>query len=792
MTAPPPRRARAVGAALVALAAAASMVAVSCRRGVVEPTRALAPTDAEAGNELQRRAAADGGSAPKAGRSALRPALADARMAGVREALRAHDAPGAARLAGAALYRSDLSLEDRCTFALLAGRLALASGEPPAAAAAFTAAAAPPCPLAPYAKLGGARAALAVRSYDLAAELAGASAAAGVAAAEDAQMVQAEALAASGKRPQALVLWRQVLASSPRGPHWVEAAGHAASTLADGDASAAPEAYALASRVLLETPHRAEHVGARASRARAAGPAKRPVELDLEERVGASRGWLEAGDHARALAESSALFVDPKLSPAGACAAAIVRAQATARAAKSAAQADAWGDALPKCDAQPELVTALYNGAKASVSAKRPQEALARFAEVERRFADHRLADDAALRAALVVAEHGGEAEAVSRLVQLAERYPTGDMRGEALFRAALFALRAGDDAAAKPLLERVDALFPDDRHWATAGRASFFRARIAERAGDPAAARALFVATLERAPLSFYMGRGYAHLAERDLAGARAELARVAARDTAVAFAAPSRELLQSAPFQRALRLLEAHDLEAAKREFAAAHALGDAAPAEAVWEVGALFDQVEAWEIGHGFSRGRVHDHLARLPEGAFRGLWETAYPKAFAGEVARGSATHGVRASLLWGVMREESSFVADIRSPANAYGLMQLIPSTAKWISGGAVTHESELKRPEVSVDLGARLLAKLLEQHHHPALAVAAYNAGSGAVNRWVSGRTTEEIELFVELIPYEETRNYVKRVLGTASAYAYLYDRDRLDDALRLPSRVLP
>jgi len=287
-------------------------------------------------------------------------------------------------------------------------------------------------------------------------------------------------------------------------------------------------------------------------------------------------------------------------------------------------------------------------------------------------------------------------------------------------------------------------------------------------------------------------MGRAYAHLAERDADGARAGLARVAARDAAAPFAAPPREVVTSAPFQRALRLLEAHDLDDARREFVAARALGDGAPAEAVWAVGALFDQVEAWEIGHAFSRARVHDHLAHLPEGDFRGLWETACPKAFAGEVARGSASHGVRASLLWGVMREESSFVADIRSPANAYGLMQLIPATAKWISGGAVTRESELKRPDVSVELGAKLLAKLLEQHRHPALAVAAYNAGSGAVNRWVSARTTEEIELFVELIPYEETRNYVKRVLGTASAYAYLYDRDRLDDALRLPSKVVP
>lgn len=782
--APRPRRAR---ASLVALAACALFVAVSCRRGVVEPMRSPPSVDAEAG--VGR--AADGGAAAHADWRTLRPALADPREAGVRDALRAHDAQAASRLSLAVLNRSDLTPAERCAFSLLAGRLALASDDVPAASAVFARASEPACPLVPYAKLGAARAALAARSYDAAAELAGAVAASGIASADDARMVQADALALSGKRPAAVALWRKVLASSPRGPHWVEAALRAASALADDEPSAAPEAYALATRVLLEAPHRAERGGARATRARAAVLAKRPVELDLEERVAAARGWLDAGEPARALAEASALFADPKVSPKGACAAAIVRAQAIARSAKSAAQADAWGDAFPKCDAEPELVTALYNGAKASTSAKRPQEALSRFAEVERRFADNRLADDAALRAALLLADQGSEAEAAARLVEIPDRYPTGDMRGEALFRAALFALRAGDDAKAKPLLERVDALLPDDRHWATAGRASFFRGRIAERAGDLVGARALFASTLERAPLSFYMGRGYARLAEHDLPSAHAELAKVAARDSAASFAAPPRELVESPPFQRALRLLEAHDLDAARHEFVAARALGDGAPAEAVWAVGMLYNQVEAWEVGHAFSRARVHDHLARLPEGDYRSLWETACPKAFAAEVARGSAAHGVRASLLWGVMREESSFVADIRSPANAYGLMQLIPPTAKWISGGVVTVE-ELQRPAVSVDLGAKLLAKLLAQHGHPALAVAAYNAGSGAVNRWVSSRSTDELELFIELIPYEETRNYVKRVLGTASAYAYLYDRDRLDDALRLPSKVVP
>ena len=80
--------------------------------------------------------------------------------------------------------------------------------------------------------------------------------------------------------------------------------------------------------------------------------------------------------------------------------------------------------------------------------------------------------------------------------------------------------------------------------------------------------------------------------------------------------------------------------------------------------------------------------------------------------------------------------------------------------------------------------------RLLTTHKHPALAIAAYNAGSGAVSRWVAARGGDDLETFVEEIPYEETRNYVKRVLGSTVAYAYLYDRGHLDEVLRLPSKV--
>ncbi|HEY8078493.1 MAG TPA: lytic murein transglycosylase, partial [Labilithrix sp.] len=84
----------------------------------------------------------------------------------------------------------------------------------------------------------------------------------------------------------------------------------------------------------------------------------------------------------------------------------------------------------------------------------------------------------------------------------------------------------------------------------------------------------------------------------------------------------------------------------------------------------------------------------------------------------------------------------------------------------------------------------RLLGKLRTVHPQLPLAIGAYNAGSGAIGRWVGGGLSDDLDLFVELVPYDETRNYIKRVLSTQATYAYLYEPASLDELLRLPPRL--
>jgi soluble lytic murein transglycosylase len=140
-----------------------------------------------------------------------------------------------------------------------------------------------------------------------------------------------------------------------------------------------------------------------------------------------------------------------------------------------------------------------------------------------------------------------------------------------------------------------------------------------------------------------------------------------------------------------------------------------------------------------------------------------------------------------------MREESQFDPDARSPSDAYGLMQIIVPTARGLVKGTPfgADPDSLKRPEVSISLGTKLLGGLRKSYpSNRALAIAAYNGGGGSVGRWLAARPQEDFDLWVEEIPFDETRGYIKRVLANEAAYAYLYAPPMIDEVLALPEKV--
>jgi soluble lytic murein transglycosylase len=165
-----------------------------------------------------------------------------------------------------------------------------------------------------------------------------------------------------------------------------------------------------------------------------------------------------------------------------------------------------------------------------------------------------------------------------------------------------------------------------------------------------------------------------------------------------------------------------------------------------------------------------------LSHAPNSNSEWQWDCIYPSPYLEAVKREGKNRNVPPAFIYAVMRQESAFRPTVVSPANAVGLMQIIPPTAKKIAKGlSATYSPDLMRaPVVNIRFGSyylRYLLDIFDGRHE--LAAASYNAGPQAVTRWLRAGENLPLDLFIARIPYSETRNYVYRVMGNYARYAY-------------------
>ena len=172
-------------------------------------------------------------------------------------------------------------------------------------------------------------------------------------------------------------------------------------------------------------------------------------------------------------------------------------------------------------------------------------------------------------------------------------------------------------------------------------------------------------------------------------------------------------------------------------------------------------------------------------RLP----RSILTVIFPVAHWDLLQRYAREHSLDFWLLLAQVAQESTFQADVRSAANAYGLMQILPSTGRRYApklGIRGFSTARLTDPEVNVRIGTAYFADLLAMFDGGAApALAAYNAGESRVSKWRSERPGLTPDEFVDDIPFPETQNYVKRILGTAEDYRILYGQAQSDARVR-------
>jgi soluble lytic murein transglycosylase len=352
-----------------------------------------------------------------------------------------------------------------------------------------------------------------------------------------------------------------------------------------------------------------------------------------------------------------------------------------------------------------------------------------------------------------LTADDGNEAAARAEYLRLARDVPEARLAPGAAVRAGVLALAAADARAAAEAFDLAATRWPDAPE---AGAARYWAGRAHAAAGDSATARARWTAAATLGAESYY---GW--LASRRLGrapwtpSAGAAVARDSAADASARRAALCEQLGLSAEAGWERDWLTRWADTSTTRLLAAAAAV------------------VETGRPGPGI---RLAQRATEGGAARSADVWRLLYPLLYAGPLAREARAAGVDPALAAALVKQESNFTADAVSPVGARGLMQLMPEVGRalWRGPGAWT-PALLFRPDVNLALGMRHLDDALGGWADPAYALAAYNAGASRVRRWQRQPGATDPELFVERIPYAETRDYVRVVLRNREFYRALY-----------------
>lgn len=163
---------------------------------------------------------------------------------------------------------------------------------------------------------------------------------------------------------------------------------------------------------------------------------------------------------------------------------------------------------------------------------------------------------------------------------------------------------------------------------------------------------------------------------------------------------------------------------------------------------------------------------------------------FPLAHREVVSKMAASYHLPEAFIYAIIRQESTFRADIVSPAGARGLMQLMPATASLVAKSKhvpYRNQKELFHYPTNIHLGSAYLETLSRRFsNHPVLMAAAYNAGPSKVVYWLKNHTPQEIDIWIETLPWRETRNYLKNVIAFYAVYQYrIQERAGLEDIVK-------
>ena len=358
--------------------------------------------------------------------------------------------------------------------------------------------------------------------------------------------------------------------------------------------------------------------------------------------------------------------------------------------------------------------------------------------------------------------------------LEISQRVPTGKSASYAHWKGTWLIMRLGKKDEARQFLDEHLRMYPSSSEVVSA---LYWRGRLAEDDKDYAHARGYYRKLSDR--FRFYY---YADLARERLKQLKLDdtvddpvLATIPDPPSVPALTAEAPD--DNVRYQHSLLLRNAGLFDYAVRELQEAQTEGSApwAPAEIarVYQQAGLYYRALQW-----LKRavpGYYTAEIAAIP----RPYWENLFPRPWWDDVKKYSSENALDPFLVASLMRQESEFNPSAISRANAFGLMQILPSVGRSLARSEKLRSfstDQLLVPSTNMRLGTKYFKELLNHFNgHVEYALAAYNAGQDRVEDWLNNGHFRDVPEFVESIPFTETRDYVQAIMRNASVYRRLY-----------------
>ena len=362
---------------------------------------------------------------------------------------------------------------------------------------------------------------------------------------------------------------------------------------------------------------------------------------------------------------------------------------------------------------------------------------------------------------------------AVPFYAEIYQRQKNGRLSAYTHWKTAWLTYRMGKKDDAKRLFEEQLSMYPNS---AEVPNAIYWRGRMAEEDGDKKLARAYYQKLADN-----YRYFYYANLARDRMAGVGDETEDPPLLESLPRPTAPPRDWdapADNVRAQKAQLLANAALYDFAVAEMQAASAGSPPWEAKSVAEIynqqGSYIRSIETLKRA---VPGYFAAEIPQIP----RPVWESLFPRPFWQELKRDSAANRLEPHLVASLIRQESEFNPSAISPANAMGLMQLLPSVGRGLAREMkIRHFSpdDLLVADTNLRMGTRYFKHMVDHYDgHVEYALAAYNAGEDRVDDWRKNGNFADVEEFVESIPFTETREYVQAIMRNAVIYKLLYSK---------------